>query len=579
MHIERVDELPIILHWLIKMRVQAIIDTIWHPHRNWTGLSYGQLAVLFVTYVLHQRNHRLSCMEKWLVEHHTVLEQATGWSIGSKEATDDRLGILLSAMGEDEEESIQFQRQMGSHLIQAFELPTRVGRYDTSTFSVHHAPPRTGESKHEVLRFGHSKDRRPDLVQFKQGLGTLDPAGVPIFTDTISGERADDGLYVPAWRNMAATIGHTDFLYVADCKGAAGQTRATIDDEGGWSLFPMPMTGDVPDWLHKQVLDSPLKPQKIYLPGVVDENDQPKAVGQGFVVQRMITAELQDGTPHTWREQWFVTQSFAHAERQRAGLQNRVAKTTRELTRMRPKAEETVVDLQLRAEHIIQKRRVSDYISVTVQQKITTRKRYLKPGRPRPDSPFRLVEERRLQLKVQVDEAAVAQARLLAGWRVYVSNISPEQMTLCEAVAYYRDEWLVERGFHRFKRGSLPVLPLWIRLPERIRGLMLLLFVALQALTLIEFVARRTLADQQETLAGLTPGNPKRKTSCPTAERLLSVFDNLHLIIEKTETCFKGYLNETLTPLQRRILALLNLPEGIYDLCFTSQLPIFINST
>ena len=67
MHIERVDELPIILHWLIKMRVQVIIDAIWHPHRNWTGLSYGRLAVLFVTYVIHQRDHRLSCMEKWLV--------------------------------------------------------------------------------------------------------------------------------------------------------------------------------------------------------------------------------------------------------------------------------------------------------------------------------------------------------------------------------------------------------------------------------------------------------------------------------------------------------------------------------
>ena len=579
MHIERVDELPIILHWLIKMRVQVIIDAIWHPHRNWTGLSYGQLAVLFVTYVIHQRNHRLSCMEKWLVNHRTVLEQATGWTSGTKEATDDRIGILLSAMGENEQESIQFQRQLGSHVIQAFELPTRVGRYDTSAFNVHHSPPEADEPKHDVLRFGHSKDRRPDLLQFKQGLGTLDPAGVPIFTDTISGERADDGRYVPAWRNMATTIGHTDFLYIADCKAAAGQTRATIDDEGGWYLFPMPMTGDVPDWLRKQVLDSPVKPQKIYLPGVVDENDQPKAVGQGFVVGRTITAELENGTSHTWHEQWFVTQSFAHAERQRAGLQNRLAKTTKELARMRPKAEETAVDFQVRAARIIQKRYVSDYITVTVEEIITTRKRYLKPGRPRPDSPFQLVEERRLQLQVQVDEAAIAQAVQLAGWRAYVSNTSPERMTLCEAVAYYRDEWLVERGFHRFKRGSLPVLPLWIRLPERIRGLMLLLFVALQALTLLEFVVRRALANQQETLAGLTPGNLKRETSCPTAEKLLDVFDNLHLVIEKTGTCFKGYMNETLTPLQRRILALLDLPEGIYDLCFNSLLPKFNNST
>jgi transposase len=170
MHIERVDELPIILHWLIKMRVQVIIDVIWHPHRNWIGLSYGQLAVLFVTYVIHQRNHRLSCMEKWLIDHRIVLEQATGWTIGMKEATDDRLGILLSAIGENEQESIQFQHQLGRHVIQAFELPTRVGRYDTSAFNVYHTPPEADESEHDVLRFGHSKDRRPDLLQFKKGL-------------------------------------------------------------------------------------------------------------------------------------------------------------------------------------------------------------------------------------------------------------------------------------------------------------------------------------------------------------------------------------------------------------------------
>ena len=37
--IERVDEIPLILHWLKIMRVAEIIDAIWHPHGNWKGLS------------------------------------------------------------------------------------------------------------------------------------------------------------------------------------------------------------------------------------------------------------------------------------------------------------------------------------------------------------------------------------------------------------------------------------------------------------------------------------------------------------------------------------------------------------
>lgn len=48
----------------------------------------------------------------------------------------------------------------------------------------------------------------------------------------------------------------------------------------------------------------------------------------------------------------------------------------------------------------------------------------------------------------------------LAGWRLYVTNATIEQLTLLQSVMYYRDEWLLERGFHRFKRGSLAALPI-----------------------------------------------------------------------------------------------------------------------
>ena len=49
--IERVDSIPLIIHWLLKMRLDKIIDGIYTPRKNWKGLSYGQLAVLFLAYV------------------------------------------------------------------------------------------------------------------------------------------------------------------------------------------------------------------------------------------------------------------------------------------------------------------------------------------------------------------------------------------------------------------------------------------------------------------------------------------------------------------------------------------------
>ena len=141
-------------------------------------------------------------------------------------------------------------------------------------------------------------------------------------------------------------------------------------------------------------------------------------------------------------------------------------------------------------------------------------------------------------------------------------------MDLLGSVRYYRDEWLVEHGFHRFKKGDLPALPLYLHLPDRIRGLMLLLLIALQALTLIDFVAQRSLAEEKTSIAGLVPGNPKMKTDHPSAERLLAAFDKLHLVISETDDLASGYLLEPLSPLQSFILDLLHLSPSIYTLTF-----------
>jgi transposase len=575
--IERVDSLPLILHWLSKMRIQENIDSIWHPHTYWQGLSYGQLAVLFIAYVLYMHTHRLSGMEDWVVNHRITLEKLTGWTIRSKEATDDRVGHMIEMIGREEESTLLFQRQVGQNLIQAYALPTEVARYDTTSFSVYHTAPEEGKKK-GLLGFGHSKDHRSDLLQFKQGLGTLDPAGVPLFTNTIRGPAADDPLYLPAWQEMVKTIGHSNFLYVADCKAGALLTRATIDHEKGYYLVPLPMTGETPELLRQWVLKPPVTVAEIYLPGVTDKEGKPVLMGYGFSQERSMQCSLEDGTVHTWTERWLVTQSLAHARRIRTGLQERLTKTTAELGQLKARTDETRDSFQARAERIIKQRQLDDLLTVTVVERMTTRKEYENRGRPGANSPYTLVEERHWELDLQPNSSAIEEQRLLAGWRIYVINLPSTRLSLEQAMAYYRDEWLVEHGFHRFKKGSLPALPLFLRLDDRIRGLMLLLMVALQALTLLEFVSQRQLKANRETIAGLVPGNPKMKSDHPSAERILTQFEGLHLLIEETDTQLDARMIEVLTPVQQRLLALLGIPITIYAMNFSHPVSKFIDA-
>ncbi len=41
----------------------------------------------------------MCAVEPWVEKHQKTLEMATGWSIGEKDATDDRLADLLSIIG------------------------------------------------------------------------------------------------------------------------------------------------------------------------------------------------------------------------------------------------------------------------------------------------------------------------------------------------------------------------------------------------------------------------------------------------------------------------------------------------
>ena len=99
-------------------------------------------------------------------------------------------------------------------------------------------------------------------------------------------------------------------------------------------------------------------------------------------------------------------------------------------------------------------------------------------------------------------------------------------------------------------------------------GLSMMLTLALQELTLMDFVSFKELAKSNESISGPVPAKPKMKTTRPTAERPLSQFDNLHLLIQGQGKKISAVMVEGLTALQQKILSILQMPEEIYDLSF-----------
>lgn len=552
---ERSDDIPMIVNWASSMRIQVLIDEVTPDvHGNRQGLSYGQLAVLLLSYIVSQADHRLCAVETWVNQHRRTLEAATGWVIRATDASDDRLAAMLEVLGKHPEICDQLEVSLGHHLIRAYDLPTEVARSDTTSFSVHHQP--QGETDPDsILQYGLSKDRRPDLLQYRQMLATLDPAGIPLVTQTLAGNGADDPLYVGIWEKLVKVIGHGQFVFVADCKASALATRAQIAQHDGLYCFPLAGTGHTPMMLKTWVLNPPTPLQTLRLP---HQNGDDIPIGVGFEMELgKQWFDEQTGTWVRWLERHLVVHSYALAGRKIAGFQKRLAKAELALAKLAAKPEHDCCVLTNKAQAILK----AYHLQSCFELEISTVTQPTQSKRAKPSSTAKNPEQtEQFILDFHRQPQAIEEAILLTGWRIYVANATTERLSLSQAMAYYREQWQPEQGFHRFKRGRLPALPMYLQNENRIIGLMFILTIALRLFTLIEYVVRRSLLDADKHIAGLYEGNPRRTTERPSSEQLLKAFRNITFYWFPDGTTHMTPLNA----LQQKILALMNIPESIY---------------
>jgi transposase len=538
---ERIDDIPLIVEWLKQIEIAKYIDQkLNKPHGNHQGMSYGQLSVLLLTYIITQSDHRLCAVEAWVETHRRILELTTGWSIEEKDASDDRLARVVEELGKQSQARQEIEIKLGRQIIRAYELPTKIARTDTTSFSVNHE--NQSDTEENLLRYGYSKDKRPDLLQYRQLLATLDPMGMPLVSATLKGNGADDPLYFPTWQKIQKVIGHKNFVFIADCKAGSIATRANIAANRGIYCVPLPMSGQNPQFLKQWVLEPPTESIDIRLPR---QSEQEVAVGRGFEVELgKFWFNPETNKWVRWHERYLVVRSHQLADAAIDSQNKRINQAQLALEKLASKPGTELDVLGYKVENILKRYRVTEFFSTMITEETQTETRHIGRGRPSKNSPQQQVNSIQLQLRIEQIESAIVEAETLAGWRLYVTNASIEQLTLSQSVMYYRDEWLLERGFHRFKRGSLPALPIYFQNQNRITGLMFLLNIALRVFTLMEFVVRQALQQTQESLQGLYDGNPKRKTDRPSAEQMLKAFCNLTLYFLPDSTVFITPINQ-----------------------------------
>ena len=553
---ERVDDIPLLLTQMDRMGLAALLDAHFPTHGNWQGLAFGRVATVWLSAILSRGDHRLVHVEPWVAQRQIILSQVTGEVVRAHEFSDDRLEIVLRLLSDDSRWTA-FESALNQHLVRVYDLRTDRVHIDSTSASAH-----AGVSAEGLFQFGHSKDHRPDLPQVKVMQAVLDPLGMPLATDVVAGNRADDPLYVPCIERVQASLGRRGLLYVGDCKMASRETRAWIAHQGAYYLCPLPQVQLVEGELEAAL--TALDRGEVALSPVCREpqDGESELIAEGYEHQAVMAVEAH-GASQTWMERRFVVRSLRHAKAAEVSLRARVEQAQAQVEalnqrgRGRKRFEESD-ELRQAATAIVQRHQVEDFLWLRYEQQRTSR-----PIRAYRNREAGIKVERQATVEVRVDEEALARAVGRLGWRVYVTNQPREQLSLEQAVLAYRSEYLVERSLGRLKGRPLSLTPMYVQRDDHATGLIRLLSIALRVLTLTEFVGRRHLALEKGKMAGLYAGNPKRETARPTAERLLEAFQDITLtVIALPQQMFRHVT--PLSPIQLRILEMLGFSAEVY---------------
>lgn len=562
---ERIDDLPLLIEQQHKMGIPEVLDMVVQPHGNRDGLSIGKLTAFWLAYILSQADHRMERVEAWANGLQETLSTLASQPVGPQDFTDDRLADVLRRLSNDQIwEAVE--TQFGQRMIRVYGLEQGPIRVDSTSVSVHQEV-----EKSSLFQYGHSKDRRPDLPQFKVMLATLDPLGMPLATLVAAGNRADDRLYIPTIKAARTVIGQGGRLYIGDAKMSALAIRGFLQAGGDFYLTPLAQTGEVPGllanlltpvWNKEQVLQRVSAPMAEGWAG--GEGRPPKLLAVGYETVRPQQA-IVEGSLVSWQERIVVVYSPSLAKQLRRNLDERLSRCQHSLLELTPprgrgqRQWSELEGLQAATEAVLKKHRAEGLLEVSYGREIERREVRQYGGRG-----ARTEEQVRYVVQVKSNDAAIAAARRLLGWRLYVSNAPEQGLGLAQAVWAYRGAPQIERDFRRLKGRPLGIRPLYVQREDHAQGMVRLLSLALRVLTVVEHVVRKGIRDTGEAISGLHPGNPKRQSFRPTTERLLEAFEGITLTVVHMPAGTIRHVTP-LSELQRRILSLLGLSPAVYE--------------
>lgn len=419
------------------------------------------------------------------------VERLIGPGLTPEMFNDDLLGRTLEKIAEHGTEKLFMDIALQAYKRYNLE-PDKVWHLDTTSVSVEGEY--EGEGKITITK-GFSKDHRPDLKQFMVGL--LTNKSIPLVIQTLSGNTSDKTYF----RELPLTLGRE----LADAFGG-GQTL--IMDSAFFSKENVQAVTPHFNWITS-------------VPMTIKEAKDLRKNTQTF---QKTTVEGYETATYTMDyggidQRWIVVKSKKRAKQAKKKLEERIdkeyEKISKEVWHFSNKTFESKQDGKKALQRLAKKWKFFRLGTVTYEEKRV--KKTKGRGRPRKDAPVKLVYS--LSCTIEKDEETIAHTLHQAGTFILATSWQ-ETYSAEEILTLYKSQQHVERGFRFLKDPLFFAEGIYLKNPDRIMALLMVMGIALLIYSITELRLRTAIAASQQPFP-----DPYRAPSLrPTLRHVLRYF-------------------------------------------------------
>src|SRR5512142_2835037 len=445
---KRLGALPVVAQFGRRLRIAEIVDELC-PVREVAPISHGEVIEALVANRL-TAPAPLVQVEAWAAA--MAVEEAYG--IEPHLLNDDRLGRALDAIAPQLDE---ITGSVGAAAISEFGVDVARLHWDMTSISLYGAYPEADE-EYPAPRWGHPKDRRPDLRQIQAGLAVSGDGGIPVFHQAYDGGAGEVAQVTGAMTALKKIAGQRTFLLVGDSKLVSYANAAAMNTQQVGFVAPL-AAARVPAGLFA-ALPAGAGTEVDYTAG--RDAGKPAAARGTYRVLEDDGMDIRgprnsDPVVHLRR---ILVYSSANAAGQARARALKLAKAAAELdklvrtagTRFHP----TEQAVAARVQAIAAKRRVGKHLrtAITADQ----------AGKP--------------VLAWHLDQDAIDAEAATDGIYVIRTPVPADTLDAPAAVAAYKDLANLERDFRHLKADDLDLRPIWHRLEDRVKAHVLICMLA-----------------------------------------------------------------------------------------------------